>query len=244
MSQRVASADFDNVLLPSVQRHHQQPATESVGRSVHFSVDESEPVTKPTGFAGNGGSSSGSDERDGLRGVDDAGRIDAGLDGAMHELSFVRKILPAALSVTSTAKAPVSKSPSAAGLAPAVTDNTAPSQQEQARRVPRAPGLGKHGRLKKGRRPHDPYGCEAAADAANRSWHRSEIAAVEAYAAGVDQPEPHSADVSVERVPAIASGPATLQFPLHPSPREPVGGTVRIIDPVPKAVRGVGSSLS
>jgi ribosome biogenesis GTPase A len=44
-------------------------------------------------------------------------------------------------------------------------------------KAPKLKGLGRHGSLRKGARPADPYGTEAAADAANRSYYQNEIAA-------------------------------------------------------------------
>ncbi len=86
--------------------------------------------------------------------------------------SFVRRVvLPP----------PVSQSSALEALTPfiqAVATNSSERGIVREARAPRVPGNGKYGRLKKGKRPADPYGCEAAADAANRSWHRSEVAVV------------------------------------------------------------------
>jgi len=51
-------------------------------------------------------------------------------------------------------------------------------QRTRGRRAPKEPGLGRFGKLKKGKRPHDPYGTEIVANGAMRLNEAREVATV------------------------------------------------------------------
>ena len=74
------------------------------------------------------------------------------------------------------------------------------------RRAPKVAGIGRFGRPRKGARAADPYGCEAAADVANRRYDLGEVAAVVAGPAGVEE----SVDGALKRVAAEVEAAAAL----------------------------------
>ena len=194
--------EFDNVLLPSIQRYHQSAPslpridcdTQATASSTPlnsaasavspellslFSRSDPMPVADAVRKESESESESDASDNDGTNSLD-----------AELAASFVRKIvlLPDNPTSACTSASGASTSASGAGTSigissakHAASTSTLPDGTNVAqkhRRAPRIAGMGKHGLLKKGRRPIDPYGCEAAADAANRNWHRAEVAAV------------------------------------------------------------------
>ena len=160
------------MLLPSVQRYHRGPATDpqshdgvslSLGATLAEAPDNSTDIALVP-VCGDEEEESGDDS--------DISSLDEEIAA-----SFVRKVVLAPPLAVAGVSAAIGSELGSPGIkANALLAETSPQQKQK--RAPRAPGMGRHGRLKKGRRPADPYGCEIAADAANRSWHRAEVAAV------------------------------------------------------------------
>jgi ribosome biogenesis GTPase A len=90
-------------------------------------------------------------------------------------------------------------------------------------RQARVRGIGRHGKLKKGARPSDPYGTQAAADSANRKYEQTEIEAVSRGFVRTEGPEATS--VTDVRLLASSANVSTKS------------AAVNIRDPVPTHLR-------